>query len=279
MSQQKEISMQDLESLTLEAYNIAVKAGEAIMAFYRQNEPLIPEYKSDASPLTVADQASHQIIAKSLASLTFDGETIPILSEEGRQFPFKERQQWQQYWCVDPLDGTKDFLKRNDEFTVNIALVSHHVPILGVVYVPAQQKGYFAWEHGGAYCCDKEGIKQRIAARKPHSKPLRVAVSRYHGLESLQPWLSILGETILIHQGSALKFCTLASGEADIFLRLSPSSEWDNAAGQCLIQEAGGAVYSFDGQPLAYNRSGTLEQRPFIAVGDRALDLKKITGR
>lgn len=271
--------MLDLESLTLEAYPIAVEAGEAIMSFYRQAEPLVPEYKSDSSPLTVADQASHEIIAKGLAKLTLAGQTIPLLSEEGPQFPFIERQKWHQYWCVDPLDGTKDFLRRNDEFTVNIALVRDHIPVIGIVYVPAEQKGYLAWQGGGAYHCVKGEAKQRIATKRPFSKPIRVAVSRYHGLETLQPWLCTLGETALIHQGSSLKFCTVASGEADLFLRLSPSSEWDNAAGQCLIQEAGGAVYSFDGQPLSYNRSGTLEQRPFIAVADSSFDWQKAFNR
>lgn len=271
--------MLDLESLTLEAYTVAVEAGEAIMGFYRQTEPLVPEFKADASPLTVADQASHEILAKGLAKLRFEGQAIPLLSEEGPQYSFMERQKWHQYWCVDPLDGTKDFLRRNDEFTVNIALVHDHIPIIGIIYVPAQQKGYLAWEKGGAYRCEKGEAKQRIATKRPFSKPVRVAVSRYHGLETLQPYLTTLGETVLIHQGSALKFCTVALGEADIFLRLSPSSEWDNAAGQCLIQETGGAVYSFDGQPLSYNRSGTLEQRPFIAVADSAFDWQKALNR
>lgn len=263
--------MQNLEELAAQAYQVAQEAGKAIMRFYRQNEPIVPEYKSDASPLTVADQASHEVIMKGLSAL--DNE-IPILSEEGRQIPFAERQQWEQYWCVDPLDGTKDFLKRSDEFTVNIALIRDHIPVIGIIYVPVFEKGYVAWHKGGAYYYNGHS-KKRIVAKKPLLKPFRIAVSRYHGLETLQPWLSALGETILIHQGSALKFCTLALGEADLFLRLSPSSEWDNAAGQCLVEEAGGALSCFDGQPLPYNYSGTLEQRPFIAIADAAFDWQK----
>ncbi len=263
--------MNQLERLTTSAYQVAVEAGQAIMKFYRQQDPIVPTFKSDSSPLTVADQASHEIIMNGLAAI--DNE-IPILSEEGRQIPFAQRQQWEQYWCVDPLDGTKDFLKHNDEFTVNIALVKDHVPIIGIIYVPATETGYIAWQGGGAYCC-KGSNKTKIKTTQPISTPIRIAVSRYHGLESLQSMLYLLGETVLIHQGSALKFCTLATGEADLFLRLSPSSEWDNAAGQCLIQEAGGAVFGLDGQPLSYNRTGILEQRPFIAMADRDFQWQK----
>lgn len=267
--------MQDLEKLAKAAQKIAIEAGRTLMTFYQQGEPLIPEYKPDASPLTVADQASHEILNEGLEKIS---KQIPILSEEGRQIPFMVRQQWQEYWCVDPLDGTKDFLKHNDEFTVNIALIREHKPVIGVIYVPAQETAYLAWENGGAYQSIQGGALERIATQRL-SKPLRVAVSRYHGLETLQPWLSSLGETTLIHQGSALKFCTVAKGEADIFLRLSPSSEWDNAAGQCLIEEAGGAVHSFDGQTLAYNCSGTLEQRPFIAIADKTFNWQKAFGK
>lgn len=264
--------MQSLEELATKAYQVAQEAGKTIMRFYRQSEPIVPEYKSDASPLTIADQASHEVIMKKLSVIAND--EIPILSEEGPQISFIERQRWKQYWCVDPLDGTKDFLKRSDEFTVNIALIRNHIPVIGIIYVPAFEKGYVAWHKGGAYCYSGESKKQ-IVAKKPLLKPFRIVVSRYHGLETLQPWLSVLGKTTLIHQGSALKFCTLAAGEADLFLRLSPSSEWDNAAGQCLVEEAGGAIYCFDGQPLPYNYSGTLEQRPFIAIADVAFDWRK----
>lgn len=264
--------MQNLEELTAQAYAVAKEAGEAIMGFYRQTDPIVPEYKMDTSPLTIADQASHEIIMQGLGVIT-NGQ-IPILSEEGRQIPFVERQQWKEYWCVDPLDGTKDFLKRSNEFTVNIALIRNHIPVIGVIYAPAFERGYVAWQNGGAYCYNGHSKKQ-IMGKKPLAKPFRIVVSHYHGLETLQPFLSPLGETILIHQGSALKFCTLAYGEADLFLRLSPSSEWDNAAGQCLLHEAGGAVYSFDGQLLPYNYTGTLEQRPFIAVADVGFDWQK----
>lgn len=260
--------MTNLEEWANYAYEVAQHAGQAIMAIYQQIEAVIPLYKEDNSPLTVADQQSHEIISNALSQYKLDEQGVaPVLSEEGRDIPFLERQQWHRYWCVDPLDGTKDFLAQNDEFTINIALIEAHQPIIGVVYVPARKVGYLAWKGGGAYEYQGQS-KSRISTRIPPSKPLKVLVSRYHGLESLQSWLSALGEVEIVHQGSALKFCVLAKGEADLFLRLSPSSEWDNAAGQCILEQAGGDVFTWDQQPLPYNRTGILEQRRFIAVGD-----------
>lgn len=261
------------------AYSLAVQAGEKIMLYYAQTEKLVPEYKADDSPLTEADKASHDIIYRGLVNFNLDPEgPVPVISEEGKQTPFVERQTWQRYWCVDPLDGTKEFLIHNDEFTVNISLIMHQQPVVGIIYVPAQKRGYMAWRGGGAYCVEN-GLRKRIVTKIPPSKPLRVLVSRHYGLTTIQPWLPILGEMSLVYQGSALKFCALASGDADIFLRLSPTSEWDNAAGQCLLEEAGGAVYSIDGQPLIYNRSGTLQQGKFIAVADKSSDWSKYFAR
>lgn len=269
--------MNQLADWTEYAYTLAVQAGKAIMKFYDKDQPVTAQYKADNSPVTIADHISHQIIMEGLSQYELDNQSpAPVLSEEGKFIPFLERQLWDRYWCVDPLDGTKDFLAHNGEFTVNIALLMHHEPILGVIYVPAQQCGYLAWRGGGAYRCDNQGNRQRIVTQVPPADPLRLIVSRYHGLESLQPWLAGLGETTLIHQGSSLKFCELARGNADVFLRLSPSSEWDNAAGQCILQEAGGAVFSWDRQQsLPYNRSGTLEQQKFIAVGDLSYPWQK----
>lgn len=269
--------MTELATWTEYAYQLAKTAGEKILEHYQSTTPVTPSYKADESPITIADQAAHDIIAQGLAVFELDKEgPAPLLSEEGRQIPFLERQQWSRYWCVDPLDGTKEFLARNDEFTVNIALIVNHQPLLGVVYVPAQHQGYLAWRGGGAYLCNKEGQRSRLRAKVPPNEPLRVLVSRHHGLDYLQPWLARLGPTTLISQGSALKFCTLASGDADLFLRLSPTSEWDNAAGQCILEEAGGAVISLDGLPLTYNRSGILEQNHFMAVGDKARPWEKV---
>lgn len=267
--------MRDLAKWADYVYSLAVEAGEAILEYYDPQRPLTPQYKEDKSPLTVADQASHDIIYQGLTNFMIEGKIIPVLSEEGKQHPFTERQKWAQYWCVDPLDGTKDFLAHNDEFTVNIALIEDNRPVIGIIYVPAQKCGYMAWKQGGAYRCDRQGNKTPIKTQTPPHTLLKVLVSRYHVVDAVQPWLASLGETTLIQQGSALKFCTLASGQADVFLRLSPSSEWDNAAGQCILEEAGGEVFSWDMLPLTYNRCGNLEQHRFIAVGDKSYHWEK----
>lgn len=259
----------ELEIWAKYAYQLAVKAGDAILHYYSHPEKLLLQHKDDRSPLTNADQASHQIIQQGLMEFA-----LPILSEEGDQPPFVERQRWLRYWCVDPLDGTREFLDKNGEFTVNIALIEHHHPIIGVVYVPWQKKGYLAWRGGGAYESREDGSFARIAT-SPVSTPLRLLVSRHCKEESLVPWSPYLGETTVIHQGSALKFCTLARGEADLILRLSYTAEWDNAAGHCLLEEAGGALFSLNFEPLTYNRSGVLKQNNFIAVGDKKHNWRK----
>jgi len=258
-----------LANLADQAYALAKQAGEKIMLYYNQAEPLVPEYKADHSPLTQADKAAHEIIDQGLVKTG-----IPVLSEEGAQVPFLERQAWESYWCVDPLDGTKDFLEHNDEFTVNIALVMDHEPVIGVIYVPQQQLGYMAWRGGGAYRLTGDH-RERIVGKHPPHQPLRLLVSRHHGLDSMQPFLARLGKTELVKQGSALKFCTLASGEADVMVRLSPTSEWDNAAGHCILEEAGGALFTFNHEPIVYNRSGILEHSKFVAVSDKFFDWRK----
>ncbi len=253
------------------AYTLAVKAGEKIMEFYTQ-QVFTLEYKADNSPLTSADKAAHEIIYQGLKQFDLDEQgPAPILSEEGKDIPYQMRQTWKRYWCVDPLDGTREFLARNDEFSINIALIAHHQPIIGIIYVPTQKLGYLAWRGGGAYLCD-ESVRHRILTQTPHSKPLRLIVSRHCSLSTLQPWLSMLSETTVEYQGSASKFGRLASGEVDLMLRLSPTSEWDNAAGHCLLEEAGGAIFTLEGLPLEYNRSGSLVQGNFLAVGDKSFN-------
>lgn len=260
-----------LERWAMYAYDAAEQAGEKILHYYHHNQSLETEYKADESPLTIADKAAHGIICEKLSHYALEHQPAPILSEEGEQLPFTERQHWKRYWCVDPLDGTKDFLERNDEFTVNIALIEDHHPLIGIVYVPTQRCGYLAWRGGGAYRC-ANGARERIFTQSPVSTPLRVLVSRHHGLNHLAPWLARLGETEIMPQGSALKFCSLASGQADVMLRTGPTSEWDNAAGQCVLEEAGGTVFTLNGDPLTYNRSGTVLQGKFIAVGDKSFN-------
>lgn len=255
----------DLTQWAYDAYAIAKKAGETLLQYYKKPVPI--DYKAGGSPVTEADRVSHRILLTALGKYPLGKRgAVPVLSEEGLQVPFVERQKWEYYWCVDPLDGTREFLGQRDEFAVNVALIWHQRPVIGVVYAPAIGVGYMAWQKGGAYRC-VEGEWQQIYSQAKPAHPVRVIVSRRYSYESTLSWLARLGETRLCYQGSALKFCTLACGEADLCLRLSPTSEWDNAAGHCVLEEAGGALFTTENQPLLYNRSGSLEQRNFIAVG------------
>ncbi len=257
------------------AYQLAVQAGSEIMHYYAQTT-VETEYKQDNSPLTAADKAAHELIYQGLKEFILDEQgAAPVLSEEGKHIPFIERQHWQRYWCVDPLDGTREFLAHNDEFVVNIALIANHQPIIGIIYVPAKRIGYLAWRGGGAYQCIEE-TRERIVSKHPVSTPVRVVVSRHCDPLKLQPWLVKLGQTQVEHQGSAWKFGRLAAGEADLIMRLSPTNEWDNAAGHCIVEEAGGAIICLNGEPLEYNRSGSTEQGHFIAVADKSIDWLKL---
>ncbi|MBI2790672.1 MAG: 3'(2'),5'-bisphosphate nucleotidase CysQ [Gammaproteobacteria bacterium] len=253
------------------AYSLAVKAGESILHYYAHTDLLNTEYKADNSPLTQADKASHDIIYDGLSQFDLDIHgPAPVLSEEGQTIDFAVRKTWQRYWCVDPLDGTREFLAHNDEFAVNIALIENHQPIIGIIYIPTQKLGFLAWRGGGAYRCEANGMRHLMQTKRPPHQPFRVMVSRHCNVMRLRTLFS-LGETQVVHQGSASKFGYLADGEADMMLRLTPTSEWDNAAGQCLVEEAGGAVYAINGQPLTYNQSDSLEQGRFIAVGDQSI--------
>ncbi len=269
-----------LETWAQYAYQVAVEASQAIMYYYENPQIQLTQYKADKSPLTNADEASHKIIFQHLSKYVLDATgPAPVLSEEGHYPTFVERQRWMRYWCVDPLDGTKEFLARSNEFSINIALIENHQPVIGIIYVPAQKLGYLAWRGGGAYRCDEQGARERIVTQVPPRDPLRILVSRHYNIENLYPWISSLGKTLLVQQGSALKFCALSCGEADLFLRLTPTSEWDNAAGHCILEEAGGTLFTFNNEPLAYNRSGVFEQGAFIAVGDRDREWSKIFTR
>ncbi|MBS0288920.1 MAG: 3'(2'),5'-bisphosphate nucleotidase CysQ [Proteobacteria bacterium] len=260
--------MTKIADWALHAYALAKKAGETIMTYYAYDKEILTEYKEDNSPLTAADKAAHDIIYHGLEHFVLDENgPAPILSEEGKQVLFDERRTWQRYWCVDPLDGTREFLARNDEFAVNIALIAHHQPIIGVIYAPVQKRGYVAWHGGGAYQYDLSG-SQRILTTTSCQNPLRLLLSHHCQDIQLQPLLANLGEVSIQYQGSALKFAKLASGEADLMLRLGSTSEWDNAAGHCLIKEAGGLIISLTGHPLEYNCSGSLKQGSFLVAGD-----------
>jgi 3'(2'), 5'-bisphosphate nucleotidase len=241
---------------------LSVEAGSAILEVYASDFDV--QSKSDASPLTKADLAAHRIIVAGLGKLTPD---VPIISEESGLPEYEERATWSQYWLVDPLDGTKEFVNRNGEFTVNIALIDDGRPVLGVVRVPVQGKTYIGCRGIGAEQRDDDGHATRLTVAEKSASPVRVVGSRSHRGSSLDSFLDKLGDTSLVAMGSSLKFCTIAAGGADIYPRLGPTSEWDTAAAQAVVEQAGGRVLELDGKPLAYNQKADILNPFFVVIG------------
>ncbi len=232
---------------------IARAAGDAILAIYRQ--PFAVEYKQDESPLTAADQGAHEVIVQALARLTPD---IPVLSEESDAETMQARLGWSRYWLVDPLDGTKEFVSRNGEFTVNIALIDHGRPVWGLVYAPVLDKIWYGGKGMGAWRV-ADGKHEAIQTR-PHEagQAWRVVGSRNHLSQATLDYLAPLGEVELVSMGSSLKFCIIAEGGAELYPRLAPTCEWDTAAAQAVLEGAGGSVTQLDGTALAYNKPNIL---------------------
>jgi len=223
------------------------------------------ELKGDNSPLTCADRASHQVIVKGLQAATPD---IPILSEEGRDIPYAERAAWSRFWLVDPLDGTKEFIKRNDEFTVNIALVEDGGVTAGVVYVPAQGTMYFGGLGAGCWKTVDGDESVPIKVREAdHNVGLTVVMSRSHPSPELETYLQEVKVAEALPVGSSLKLCVVAEGKADLYPRLGPTMEWDTAAGHAVVEAAGGTVTQVDGAPLRYNKESLLN--PYFIVRGR----------
>jgi 3'(2'), 5'-bisphosphate nucleotidase len=241
---------------------IAAEAGARILEIYET--AFAVETKEDASPLTEADLASHGTIMAGLRRLTPD---IPVLSEESSAVPFSERARWERFWLVDPLDGTKEFIKRNGEFTVNIALVDGHEPVLAVVYVPVTGLCYFAAKGHGAFREKPGEAAREIRVRPRVSGPVRVVGSRSHAGPSLQVFVTGLGEHTLMPVGSSLKLCMVAEGKADVYPRLGLTSEWDTAAAQCVVEQAGGRVIDVAGKRLVYNTKESLLNPYFLVIG------------
>jgi 3'(2'), 5'-bisphosphate nucleotidase len=252
----------ELEALRGPTAAIARGAGAAIMAVYAGDFAV--ERKADRSPLTEADLAAHRHIVAALAALTPD---LPVLSEESAHVPWSERRGWRRFWLVDPLDGTREFVKRNGEFTVNIALVEDGEPVLGVLHAPARGDMMHA-VRGGPALRETDAGPQALRVRSTDG-PLRVAGSRSHGDPRVAGFLERAGPHELVPLGAALKFCLLAGGEVEVYLRYGQTCEWDTAAGQCIVESAGGAVLDLSLQPLTYNRRESLVNPDFIAVADR----------
>lgn len=241
---------------------IAKVAGQAIMAVYEQDIEV--QRKHDNSPLTQADLAAHNIIENSLSVLIPE---LPVLSEESAAIPFATRRQWSSYWLVDPLDGTREFIKRNGEFTVNIALIENHRPAMGVVFAPALNLLFYAAKGQGAFRQLGSKAPQPIHARPFDSTKVTVAGSRSHAGEELLRFLDRMGPHVLISMGSSLKICLVAEGRADVYPRLGLTSEWDTAAAQCILEEAGGCLIGLDGEPFRYNLKESLLNPHFFAAG------------
>jgi len=272
----------------------AKKAGEAILSVYQGHIDVT--YKDDKSPLTLADERAHTVILNHLSSKA-SGQ-IPLLSEEGKHLPYDERKSWEYFWLVDPLDGTKEFIKRRGEFTVNIALIKKNRPVLGVVFVPAVDSLYFAAEGLGSYKVDNANILEPflrdvgsttdysaliehvvdLARRLPHDQSgngpgqkLTVVGSRSHGSEAVEAFVQAVkkkrGDVEFVSAGSALKFGLIAEGSAHIYPRLSPTMEWDTAAGQCVVEQSGGVVLLLNKEvPLDYNKRD-LRNPEFFCTG------------
>ncbi len=243
--------------------DIARQAGQQILDIYESDYAV--EQKHDESPLTDADIAAHKTIVEGLSKLTPEW---PILSEESSEIPFSERSSWSQYWLVDPLDGTKEFISRNGEFTVNIALIRGHEAVLGVVHAPVHDIDYYGELSMGAYI-QYQGHEPRLIGVSPFiSGPVRVVGSRSHRGNSLDNYLAKLGEHELVSMGSSLKICLVAEGKADVYPRLGPTSEWDTAAAHAVVTCAGGHVVDVDGKPLRYNTKDKFLNPHFIVYGD-----------
>lgn len=240
---------------------LAHRAGHDIMRVYA--EDFAVTQKEDNSPVTAADMAAHRVIVAGLQALT---PGIPILTEEGGLPSWAVRQHWSRYWLVDPLDGTREFIKRNGEFSVNIALIDQHNPVLGVVYAPATGLDYAAVQGVGSWRFIA-GDAQRITVRSSLDAPLTLALSRSHLSGREQALIDAMGDPVVIRCGSALKTCLVAEGAADLYPRFGPTSEWDTAASQCVLEAAGGQLVNLQGERLRYNGRESILNPPFIAFG------------
>ncbi len=267
----------DLAELVVRVSAIAERAGDAILEVYGRDFEVA--LKDDASPLTQADLASHDLIAAALAELTPD---VPVLSEEAvNDAPFDVRSRWHRFWLVDPLDGTKEFVKRNGEFTVNIALIEDGRPVLGVVQAPVLGVVYAAARGHGASRAEDGGAPRPIRARAEGGGTLRVVASRSHVNADTAAFLAALearGPVEVVSRGSALKICLVADGTAHLYPRLGPTMEWDTGAAHCVALEAGGDMVDLAGDPLRYNKPSLLNPHFLVSGDDPTAYLELLSG-
>lgn len=241
------------EQMVIEVIKIARTAGKIILEEYKKETDAI-DWKADNSPLTQADQRSHCYISGELSKIYPE---IPVLSEEGLEIAWEVRKKWNQFWCIDPMDGTKEFIRKTGQFTVNIALIEAGRPVLGVIYVPVMNLLYYTDADKAFMQC---GIAEpvSIAARKPDLTNPEIVASKDHAGPKVKALTAVIPGAQLKSMGSSLKFCLVAEGKADCYLRDVPTYEWDTAAAQAIVERAGGVVVTLDGQPLQYNKENLL---------------------
>jgi len=252
---------------------LAEQAGAEAMSFYHGSMSVA--LKSDSSPLTDADRASHDFLMQSLPGLL---PAVPIISEESLDPTRGLADADAPFWLVDPLDGTKEFLKGTGEFTVNIALIERGQPVIGVVHAPAIGISYFADLNNGAFCKRHTGTPVPIRVQRADPERLRIVASKDHAGPLVATMLARLSNVELKSMGSSLKFCLIAEGSADVYLRDVPTMEWDTAAAQCIVEAAGGSVFTLDGQPLRYGKPG-LKNGAIITIGDHDLPWPALLGK
>ena len=257
----KKILNEQLISSTVE---IAKLAGEGITEIY--NSDFDYQLKKDLSPITAADNLSHIIITKRLKILTPE---IPVLSEENCDIPYKIRANWTKYWLVDPLDGTKEFIKRNGEFTVNIALIENNTPIFGVIHLPVTSETYWGSQVNGSFYSNENNDVERIRVSENNHNPIRLVASRSHPSDMLDSLLEKKVDYEITEIGSSIKFCLIASGQADCYPRFGPTSEWDTAAGEAIARFAGGQIVTTNGNSIKYNLKGNYLNPNFIVSNDK----------
>jgi len=244
--------MEKIDYATLK--KIALLAGEKIMEVYqREDFSTITDFKADDSPLTLADKESHIVISTMLAEAF---PQIPVLSEEGKTIAYSERENWTKFWCVDPLDGTKEFINRNGQFTVNIALIENGKPMVGIIYIPVTKEFYYGNIGVEAIKEDENGIKPLNTQKRKQN--LIAVGSKSHSTPEEKELLEKMGVTDVVSKGSSLKFCMIAEGKADVYYRHGPTMEWDTAAGQAIVEAAGGVVLDSDKKPFSYNKQNLL---------------------
>jgi 3'(2'), 5'-bisphosphate nucleotidase len=277
----RDLSPDFLQSLADQVTTLCQEAGEAILEVYNRDQGFDVDTKVDDSPVTEADLAAHHVLARGLDSIL---PGVPVLSEESPMPDFAVRQSWERYWLIDPLDGTKEFINRNGEFTVNVALIEAGVPILGIVHVPVLQITYQGIKGIGAVKRQGDRVHainvRSIAERQTSQRPIELVASRRHGAEAVEDLLDKvageLGPVETKNMGSSLKLCLVAEGEADLYPRLAPTSEWDTAAAQAVVEAAGGVVVDDNFQLLRYNAKADILNPFFYVIGDQSYDWRRL---